>query len=82
MEYTIKNESLVYYALRDPIGGKYYHFGAISGPVGVNIEKADKFDTRKEAEDAIRFACQENPQLKDLQIRKVKIIDIGEVNDN
>ena len=50
MEYTIYSESLVYYALRDPIGGKYYHFGAISGPVGVNIEKADRFDTRKEAE--------------------------------
>ena len=80
MEYTIYSESLVYYALRDPIGGKYYHFGAISGPVGVNIEKADRFDTRKEAEDAIRFACQENPQLKDLQIRKVKVIDIGEVD--
>ena len=82
MEYTIYNESLVYYSLRDPIGGKYYHFGAISGPVGVNIEKADRFNTRKEAEDAIRFAVQSDEKLKDLQIRKVKVIDIGEVNDN
>ena len=78
MEYTIYSESLVYYALRDPIGGKYYHFGAISGPVGVNIEKADRFDTRYEADDARRFAVQSNEKLKDLQIRKVKVIDIGE----
>lgn len=81
MEYTTYSESLVYYALRDPISGKYYHFGAISGPVGVNVEKADRFDTRKEAEDAIKFATQSDEKLKDLQIRKVKVIDIGEVYD-
>lgn len=79
MEYTIYNESLVYYALKDPIGGKYYHLGTISGPIGVNIEKADRFDTRYEADDARRFAAQEDEKLKDLQIRKIKVIDVGEV---
>lgn len=82
MEYTIYNESLVYYALRDPIGGKYYHFGAMSGPVGVDISKCDVFDTRKEAEDARTWASQQNEKLKDLQIRKVKVIDIGEVDES
>lgn len=79
MEYTIYNESLVYYVLRDPVSGLYYHLGTILGPIGVNIEKADRFDTRKEAADAIRFAAQSDERLKDLQIRKIKVIDIGEV---
>lgn len=79
MEYTIYNESLVKYMLRDPISGLYYHFGAFSGAVGLNIAQADRFDTIKEAEDARRFACEQDKKLKDLQIRKIKVIDIGEV---
>ena len=82
MEYTIYNESLVKYMLRDPISGLYYHFGAFSGAVGLNIAQADRFNTIKEAEDARRFACEQDKKLKDLQIRKVKVIDIGEVNEN
>ena len=72
------NESLVYYALRDPIGGTYLHYGAFTGAAGVGIEAADRYDTRKEAEDARRMVSQEDEKLKDLQIRKIKVIDIGE----
>lgn len=79
MEYTIYNESLVYYALRDLISGNYYHFGAISGPIGVDILRADRYNSIEAAKDARRFAYQQDEKLKDLQIRKVKVIDIGEV---
>lgn len=82
MEYTIYNESLVYYALRDPISGKYLHNTIMQGPLGVGIEAADKYDTRKEAEDAKRMLSQEDEKLKDLQIRKVKVIDIGEMYES
>ena len=79
MEYTIYNESLVYYALRDPISGTYLHDSVFQGALGVGIESADSFDTRKEAEDAKRLLVEQDEKLKDLQIRKIKVIDIGEV---
>ena len=47
--------------------------------MGVGIESADSFDTRKEAEDAKRLLVEQDEKLKDLQIRKIKVIDIGEV---
>lgn len=78
MEYTIYNESLVKYALRDEISGKYLHNTIMQGPLGVDIESADIYDTRYEAEDARRMVSQEDEKLKGLQIRKIKIIDIGE----
>ena len=82
MEYTIYNESLVYYVLKDPISGKYLHYAAMQGPLGVSIENADKRESIRDIAELRKFVSKENPQLKDLQIRKVKVIDIGEVNHN
>lgn len=79
MEYTIYNESLVNYVLKDPISGKYLHYAAMQGPLGVSIENADRKESVRDIEELRKFVSRENPQLKDLQIRKVKVIDIGQV---
>ena len=79
MEYTIYSESLVNYVLKDPISGKYLHYAAMQGPLGVNIENADRKESIGDIEELRKFVSRENPQLKDLQIRKVKVIDIGQV---
>lgn len=81
MEYTIYNESLVKYALKDPISGTYLHYAALQGPLGVGIDAADKKETIKEITEFRDFVSKDNSKLKDLQIRKVKVIDIGEVNE-
>ena len=79
MEYTVYNESLIKYVLRHPVTGVYHHSNNCCGTVGVFLEKADVFNTVGEAEQERERICDIYPELKDLQIRKVKIIDIGEV---
>jgi hypothetical protein len=40
------------------------------------------YDTRKEAEDVRRLVAKADKRLNNLEIRKVKVIDIGEVNES
>lgn len=82
MEWTVYNESLVRYALRDAESGRYLHNAVMQGPLGVGIESADMYDTRKEAEDARRLVAKDDERLNNLEIRKVKVIDIGEVDES
>ena len=79
MEYEIYNESLVHYTLRDPISERYLHDTVMQGPLGVGIEAADTKESISEIKALRDKVTQEDPNLKNLQIRKVKIIDIGEV---
>lgn len=68
MEYVIYNETLVYYALRDE-NGKYL---SPAGQAG-SLRTCRTFSSQKDA-----IAAQEQfPEFK--HIRKVKVIDIGEV---
>lgn len=78
MEYTIYNESLVYYALRNPQTGEY--LGIFQPPdehcmpikTGVSLQKCIMKNSLKDAEDTRNYY----PQFS--EIRKVKVIDIGE----
>lgn len=79
MPYTVYNESLIKYVLRHPVTGVYHHNNKSCGTVGVFLEKADIFNTIREAEQERERISDIYPELKDLQIRKIKIIDIGEV---
>ena len=72
MEYTIYNESLVYYALMNPRTGYYLSTHTEVLNFKGNLLTCDKFKSRDEAENRIRLF----PEYS--QIRKVKIIDIGE----
>ena len=74
MEYTIYNESLVYYALRNPKNGYYYSTNAVS--MGSSLKDCTMFTLRSDAEDVRKH----RPDFS--EIRKVKVIDIGEVNEN
>ena len=79
MEYTIYSESLVYYALRNPETGKY--LGEFQPPdehcrsfkTGVSLHECIMEKSLKDAEDTRK----DYPEFS--EIRKVKIIDIGEV---
>ena len=76
MEHTIYNESLVYYALRNPNTGTYLH-----------LVESD-FDNKKLAHSCtmfktIDYAKETQTKWPEYsQIRKVKVIDIGELNEN
>ena len=81
MEYTIYNESLVYYALRKDNGKYYGTFDCGDAHVGVvntdtKLEDCIMYSSLKEAKNVQQF------HKEYTQIRKVKVIDIGEVNDN
>lgn len=69
MEYTIYSESLVYYTIRKD--GKYYNH---NGEFAYGLMTAKAFDSK----DVVEALVQNVPQLKDAEIRKIKMIDIGE----
>ena len=72
MEYTIYNESLVYYALRNPETLEYLHI--VDGhPWTGYLHCCTMFSSINKAKEAIK----DYPQFN--QIRQVKVIDIGEV---
>ena len=80
MEWTVYNESLVQYALRDPKTGNYIcdtsryteEYPELS--TSIHLQCAEIFISKIEIEDIAKHCG--------LQIRKVKVIDIGEVNEN
>lgn len=76
MEYTIHSESLVYYALRNDngylcfIGGRY--------KIAHDLKNVCFFDSKSKAQEWIDdFGYIRN--YENLQIRQVKVIDIGGV---
>ena len=73
MEYTIDNETLVYYALRNE-HGKYYCEDNICKQGSLkDCTMFSHINFAKEAQEHY-------PEFK--EIRKVKVIDIGELNEN
>ena len=68
MEYTIYTESLVYYAIRKD--GKYFRDGEFT----YTLIDAKVFNSK----DVVEALVQNVPEYKDAEIRKVKMIDIGE----
>ena len=82
MEYTIYNETLLYYALRNPETGKY--LGIFQPPdehcqsmkIGMPLKECVMYKSLKDAQDTRKYY----PEFS--EIRKVKVIDIGEVDDN
>lgn len=69
MEYEIYNESLVYYALKNPETSKYYE--SPDNSYGTYIQYC-KLIPRFEEADSLRIL---HPEFS--EIRKVKMIDIG-----
>ena len=72
-EFEIENESLVYYALRDPISGNY--LSEIAGEVvSSNLVNAKFFNNTNLAEayseDYVHYS----------ELRKVKVIDLGGID--
>ena len=82
MEYTIYNESLVYYALRDKNTGKYVCSGRNTVVYFGGIKDAQMFQSMEGAQLAIPSIRNTFKEPPELQIRKVKVIDIGELNEN
>ena len=82
MEYTIDNETLVYYALRNPVTGHYLKEAFPNSLANPNIMEACTL------KDCYMFSSiGQAERIRDLfpdysEIRKVKIIDIGNVEDN
>lgn len=80
MEYTIYNESLVQYALRDTKTGSYicdtsnYSKEYPELSTSIHLQNVEMFVSKTQIEDIAKHCG--------LQIRKVKVIDIGEVNEN
>ena len=75
MEYTIYNESLVNYALRNKDG--YMCFIGGTYRISHDMKYIVFFSSVQEAND---FREELEDVYTNLQIRKVKVIDIGEVN--
>ena len=77
MEFTIHSESAVYYALKDE-KGKYLLSQGGTFKTGYSMNKLVLFETIDEATNVVT-----NKDVKDifgtLQIRKMKIVDIGEL---
>lgn len=71
MEYTIYNETLIYYALRNSKTNDYY-CEKISDKTG-GLVNATKFSSLSE----IQELQKKNPQFD--EVRKIKVIDIGTV---
>ena len=75
MENTIYEESLVHYALRNENGYVIFINGHYS--IGSDMTKIAFFKNSKEAE-KLKQTIKEITSTDNLQIRKVKVIDIGE----
>lgn len=75
MEYTIYNESLVYYALRNEKGYVIFDHGHYG--FGFDMTKINFFSNMDKAKQFIE-ETKKYKGYENLQIRKVKVIDIGE----
>jgi len=71
MEWIVYNESLVYYALRNPKNGYYYCKNSVS--IESPLKDCTMFNLRSDADDVRKL----RPDFS--EIRKVKVIDIGGV---
>lgn len=79
MEYTICNESLVLYAIRNKESSAYFYQGIdadgeTSFFTTFSLSKADIYDYRADAEEVLKVLNEDEDLY---EIRKVKIIDIG-----
>jgi len=79
MEYTIHNESLVYYALRNEKG--YVIFAHGHWGFGYDMTEINFFPSIDKAKQFIE-ETKNTKGYENLRIRKVKVIDIGEVNES
>lgn len=70
MEYTIYNESLVYYALRNEKGNYF----SLNEPKNQHLHNCIMFNSIEQAQNVQKTLAEDFTQ-----IRKVKVIDIGEV---
>lgn len=78
MEYKIYNESLVYYTLRDK-KGKYLGYDKHDRMMfETNLQHCFMFDSIRNAERGLK---EWTDKLDEWEIRKVKVIDIGEVDE-
>ena len=77
MEYTIYSETLVNYIIRDRRTQRYIHFTDGKLNSTNTMFEATLFRSIKEVENMVHFLNNEY-SLKDLEIRKIKVIDIGE----
>lgn len=77
MEYTIYSESLVYYALRNEKGYVIFDHGHYG--FGFDMTKINFFSNMDKAKQFIE-ETKKYKGYENLQIRKVKVIDIGEVD--
>ena len=77
MEYTIYSESLIYYALRNEKGYVIFDHGHYG--FGFDMTKINFFSNMDKAKQFIE-ETKKYKGYENLQIRKVKVIDIGEVD--
>ena len=77
MEYTIYSETLVNYIIRDRRTLRYIHFTDGKLNSTNTMFEATLFRSIKEVENMVHFLNNEY-SLKDLEVRKIKVIDIGE----
>ena len=75
----IHEESLIYYALRNEKGYVIFDHGHYG--FGFDMTKINFFSSMDKAKQFIE-ETKNTKGYENLQIRKVKVIDIGEVNDN
>ena len=72
MEYTIYNESLVYYALRNEKGNYF----SLNESKNQHLHNCIMFDPIEQAQNVQKTLAEDFTQ-----IRKVKVIDIGEISE-
>lgn len=78
MEFTIFNESLILYAVRNKITGKYVAFDQIVNRyTETNLNGGIVINYLKSAAEMV-LKHQQNPD--DFEIRKIKVVDIGPVS--
>lgn len=78
MEYTIYSETLVEYVIKETRTQRYINFENGSLHSSDSLFEASRFKTMKEAKQVANF-LKSDYSLDNLQLRKVKMIDIGEV---
>ena len=87
-EYTIYNESLVKYALRNVENGQYIYQGTdadneLSIMTTYRLDKVELLDTIDDAKDLLEevkeFYEEDDEAPEQIQIRKIKVVDIGEL---
>lgn len=84
-EYTIYNESLVKYAIRNVENGQYIYWGTdvdneLSMMTTYRLDKVELLDTLDEAKDfleQVKEFYEEDDEAQQIEIRKIKVVDIG-----